>query len=159
MTINFDAFFSQILESIMVNELLDGEYEIFVNHVPLDHIKRGIHIEEWDLENIKSKFIPILKKADNERRFIFLRAYPYDSKKENFQKDQSRLMNFYKRFGFIEVSDGWMYRPFKHINENLVMSDVMGANSDSPYDVSDGRTPFTMGTYSRKGKKRRKRKK
>lgn len=50
---------------------------------------------------------------------------------------------------------------FKTVMEDLDVSGVYG--SDSAYDTSDGRTPFFMGTISRRGivgkKRKRKRKK
>lgn len=45
---------------------------------------------------------------------------------------------------------------FKALNECMCAGDILGDNSTKPYDTSDPRIPQNFGTYTRKGKKKKK---
>jgi hypothetical protein len=42
------------------------------------------------------------------------------------------------------------------LKENMMAVDILGSNSDKPYDTSDVRTPKIFGTLTRKGKLKKK---
>lgn len=99
--------------------------------------------------------------ADRKGVYIFAQAYPYNSKNEDFEKNTERLIKMYEKLGFRKSIGNYIYRrPRKELSE-MTEAGVLGA--DGPYPTEDPRTPFVMGTYSRRGKvktrKPRKRKK
>jgi hypothetical protein len=156
------------LEKMMLNSLLKGEYHNFSDYVDVKDIKRGIYLDEWDLKDF-GEFKNLLKNADRLNRYIFGKVYPYDSSKENFKKDQSRLLNLYKKFGFLQVNDdGWVYRPpntvpkENYIREDMTDSGVFGSSGAYP-DDHGAIVPKVLGPMiSRRGavkKKKRKHKK
>jgi hypothetical protein len=174
MTINFDKLVKIFLEEITIQRkgLLPAEWEYYPN-ISEDDLKNGIFLHDWDLKDFQ-QFKKLLKIADRKNLYIFGQAYPYNTndrmnernatpeeKQAEFEKDQKRLISMYSKFGFVHTSDGYIYRPPISIQKEMTDSSVFGA--DGPYPTDDPRTPFLMGTYSRKGKvkkkKRRKRKK
>lgn len=172
MTENFDLFFKIVTERLLIQFPDIDDFEFFDTYLTEDEFKNSIYLMDWDLKE-HNEFKDIIKKADNQNRFIVLQAYPYNSMDrareeghpekvwEYFKNDLKRLMNFYSKFGFEETSGGWMYRrPRQNVGE---MTDASVYGADGAYPVDDTRTPFVMGTYSRRGKikskKRRKRRK
>jgi hypothetical protein len=161
MTKNFDTFFKTFLENIHIQRRgvhLD-DYEMFPD-VDESELKRGIYLHEWDLKNLH-KFKKLLDIADRKGVYIFAQAYPYNSKNEDFEKNTERLIKMYEKLGFQKSIGNYIYRrPRKELSE-MTEAGVLGA--DGPYPTEDPRTPFVMGTYSRRGKiktrKPRKRKK
>lgn len=45
------------------------------------------------------------------------------------------------------------------LKENMMAVDILGGNSDKPYDTSDVRTPKVLGSFTRNGKLKKKRSK
>lgn len=174
MTINFDKLVKIFLEEITIQRkgLLPAEWEYYPD-ISEDNLKKGIFLHDWDLKDFQ-QFKKLLKIADRKNLYIFGQAYPYNTnqrmsekdatpeeKKEEFKKDQNRLISMYSKFGFVHTSDGYIYRPPNILKEEMTDAGVLGA--DGPYPTDDPRTPFVMGMYSRRGKvktkKHRKRKK
>jgi len=161
MTKNFDTFFKTFLENIRIQRQgvhLD-DYEMFPD-VDESELKRGIYLHKWDLKNLH-KIKKLLDIADRKGVYIFAQAYPYNSKNEDFEKNTERLIKMYEKLGFQKSIGNYIYRrPRKELSE-MTEAGVLGA--DGPYPTEDPRTPFVMGTYSRRGKiktrKPRKRKK
>jgi predicted GNAT family N-acyltransferase len=50
-----------------------------------------------------------LSRAKDERKNVFLQAYPHESENMNFLENQERLIKWYGEHGFVHVGQGWMY--------------------------------------------------
>lgn len=118
----FKNFYNHLLaESIVHVELgnisADDFNEYFRGIVPDDSFKNSIYIDDiyvdrYDRDRgyFSNEIRKIVKKMNQENKYIFLQAYPYESRDDVFERDQKRLIEGYESFGFVHVAQGWMYK-------------------------------------------------
>ena len=118
----FKTFHNHIMmEAVVYLELgqihRDDFDEYFQNVVPDDAFKNSVYIDDINVdryERNKGHFSRAISKLIHdmniENKFIFLHAYPYESRHTTFERDQKRLIETYELFGFVHVGQGWMYK-------------------------------------------------
>jgi len=103
---NYDFFPELEIPDIRKGEYLD---DIFVDEFERNKGVATQEIFQW------------VNAADKNDQFLFLQACPYQSNKlssAEYNAARRNLINYYKKFGFLEREDGWMFRPpFDRVDE------------------------------------------